>query len=376
MSLRILFAIHGPADPLTAVYSNVSQVRATLESEGHAVELLTAEDLRAGWLPARLDPLVLPISLLRRRLRSYDAVVFHSYLGWAFHALARPRRRGARPATITAFHGLEPLYHRTVADEARRAGGRVSARFRLLHHVLLPKLLRFSTSRSDGVFCLNRAEAAYLADHRWASSDRIHVLPNGFDPGVAVVERGYASSRRFLCLAQWLPAKGVRYLVDAFTRVAALRPEVILTCAGTGASETAVLAAFPETVRARVRVLPQVTRDEVRRELRESDVFVFPTLSEGFSLALLEALAARLPVVCTAAGAATDILRDGVHALIVPPADAGALAAAMERLAGDDELRRRLGEGTEGVAARFCPARVGRQYSDRIVEIVSAHAAH
>jgi hypothetical protein len=48
----------------------------------------------------------------------------------------------------------------------------------------------------------------------------------------------------------------------------------------------------------------------------------------------------------------------------------------MERLAGDEELRRRLGERAEAVAAQFRPARVSRQYNQRILEIGGAHAAH
>ena len=375
MSLRILFALHGPADSRTAVYSNVRHRRAYMEAAGHTVDILSVEDLRVRWFPARLDPLVLPISLACRSLRTYDVVIFHSYLGWAFYAARRWLDRAHRVVTITMFHGLEPLYHGVLADELMRQGGRVSRRFRLLHHVVVPRLLRLAASRSDAVFCFNRFETEYLAAHRWAEPSRIRVIANGFNADVLSPDRRYANGRRFLCIAQWLPAKGVRYLADAFAALARRHADVELVCAGTGAGPDTVLAAFPADVRARVTVLPHLDRPGICQELSKADVFVFASLSEGFSIALLEALAARLPVVCTPAGAAADILHPGVDALLVPVADAVALAAAMERLVGDDGLRRRLGEAGAAVAARYAWSRVGPGTRTQVLEIVAEHAA-
>ena len=83
-----------------------------------------------------------PILLAVRDLSRYDVVVFHSYLGWAFHFLRRWFDPQRRMATLTWFHGLEPLYHRAVSEECRRADRVVSRRFRLLHHVLLPRFLK------------------------------------------------------------------------------------------------------------------------------------------------------------------------------------------------------------------------------------------
>ena len=375
VSFRILFAVHGPADPRTAVYSDACHRRADLQAAGHTVDILSPEDLRLRWIPARLDPLTLPISLACRDLRTYDIVIFHSYLGWAFHAARRWLDGARRAATTTMFHGLEPLYHRAVADELARHGSRVSTRFRMLHHVIVPWLLRSTVSRSDAVFCLNRSEADYLTTHQWAEPQRIHVVANGFDQDASVDLRDYAAGRRFLCIAQWLPAKGNRYLADAFTILARRCPDVELTCAGTGADAETVLRAFPADVQPRVRVLPRLERQGIRDALRTADAFVFPSLSEGSSLALLEALGARLPVVCTPAGAAADILLDGVDALVVPMADTAALAAAMERIRGDEPLRRRLGAAGAAVAERHHWTIVGQHYHELLHEIVAGHAA-
>ena len=96
-------------------------------------------------------------------------------------------------------------------------------------------------------------------------------------------------------------------------------------------------------MRARVRVVPSVDREGLYDALRAADVFVFPSLSEGFSKALLEAMAAGLPIVTTPVGAAVDLLQDGRNALLVPAADAAAAAAAVRRYLEDEETARRHG---------------------------------
>jgi glycosyltransferase involved in cell wall biosynthesis len=84
------------------------------------------------------------------------------------------------------------------------------------------------------------------------------------------------------------------------------------------------------------------------------DAFVLPSLTEGTPMALLEAMAHRLPAVATAVGGVPAVLADRVNGLLVPPADAEALAAAMCEVASDRSLGHRIGErGAETVRERY-----------------------
>src|SRR6185436_13405181 len=192
--------------------------------------------------------------------------LFHSYLGWAFHLLRRWFDPARRVKTITSFHGLEPLYQQALADEYQRQGLRLSRRFRLLHQVIVPMLLKASCRRSDALFCLNTNEVVYVTSHGWAERDRVKLVANGVADECFVTRPDRAQARRLLFVGQWLPAKGTRYLVDAFAELAA-RCDVELVCAGTGAPAEVVLAAFPRTVRDRVIVIASMGRDELYREL-------------------------------------------------------------------------------------------------------------
>jgi glycosyltransferase involved in cell wall biosynthesis len=94
-------------------------------------------------------------------------------------------------------------------------------------------------------------------------------------------------------------------------------------------------------------------RQDMPALLRAADVFVRPSLSEGMSLAVLEAMAAGLPVVATDVSGTRELLQNGAGGLIVPPGSPPALADALARLAADAGLRRRLGEAARARALAY-----------------------
>jgi glycosyltransferase involved in cell wall biosynthesis len=371
MKLRILFAIHGPRDPRTAVFLTVRRRAECLTARGHTVEIVTPADLPFGsW--SRLHPLVLPLGLATLGLRKYDVVVFHSHLAWG-HALLP--RKTSRPAVIVAFHGLEPLYYEALAAELARTGERLSTRFSLLHQRLVPRLLAFGCRRADRVFCLNARERGFIIDERWAHPARVRVVPNGVERELFCAERTYAvRASRVLFTGQWLRGKGVRYLVSAFESLATNHPALELTCVGTGTDVEAVRRDFRPSLRGQVRVRPRVSRQELAQELNRADIFVFPSLSEGSSGALLEAMAAALPVVATPAGAAADMLRHRENALVVRLADADALIGAIETLIDRPDVRQRLGGEARVTAAGYEWDAVNELFADELQSAVATTA--
>lgn len=93
---------------------------------------------------------------------------------------------------------------------------------------------------------------------------------------------------------------------------------------------------------------------EVINCLRQADIFVLSSLSEGISNAVLEAMSCGLPVVTTDCGGMREAIRDGVEGFVVPVRDPEALAEALQKLALDANLRKQMGQvGRERVIAQF-----------------------
>jgi glycosyltransferase involved in cell wall biosynthesis len=165
--------------------------------------------------------------------------------------------------------------------------------------------------------------------------------------------------------------KGIHYLAQAFTTLKHRFPQLKLVCAGTLATEDEVRSSFPESVRESVRVYPLVNEGELREILANAEIFVFPTLSEGASLALAEAMASALPIVTTRVGAAPDMLEHEQSVLFVECADPTMLSDAIERVAGDQKLREKLGLNARRAADCLAPSLVWRGYADCVDRLMN-----
>lgn len=367
--MNVLYVLHAPNDPRTAVYAHTSRRAALLNEHGHQATIWTPQDFPglSGGRPTLL-PFAYPPRILARLARArpgYDLVLFHSFTGWA-SLLARtllPQLSATR--MVTQFHGLEPLYLDAVAREAERRGNPLSMRYRLLAGPVMSSLLASACRRSDGVLCLNSHEERFLLEQGWVVSERLDRLPQEAPEELLLLQREPVPEQ-LMFLGQWLPAKGTGDLVQAFAALANRRPALRLHCVGTRMPAARVHADFPPALRSRVEVLEEANRSDLASAFRSAALFVFPSLSEGSSLALLEAMASAAPVVATSVGAATDLLRHGESALLVPPGAPAALQQAIEDVLDRPDFASELGERARAVARELSWQRVAPDYLRRI----------
>ena len=146
--------------------------------------------------------------------------------------------------------------------------------------------------------------------------------------------------------------KGLHYLLEAFAVVAGRHPQARLVLAGEGPERRRLeRLAARLGLGERVRFLGEVPHEQVPEVLQQLDVFAMPSTYEGFGVAALEAEAMEVPVVASRIHGIPDVVADGETGLLVPPRDRQALAAALERLASDGDLRRRLGQAGRAFVA-------------------------
>jgi glycosyltransferase involved in cell wall biosynthesis len=127
-----------------------------------------------------------------------------------------------------------------------------------------------------------------------------------------------------------------------------LLARVVLVLVGDGPDSAEIVAAYAAVPGLEVRALGHSA--DVDRVLGAADVFVLPTRHENLSNALLEAMAAGLPVIATAVGGNVEVLAGG-GGILVPLGDTAALTAAISELAGDEALRGALGGRAREVVA-------------------------
>ncbi len=131
-------------------------------------------------------------------------------------------------------------------------------------------------------------------------------------------------------------------LLRAFALLAGERPTLRLVLVGDG-PERHRLERLARELAVESRVWITGDRDDVPRLLQGMDLFVLPSLGEGISNTILEAMATGLPVVATRVGGNPELVTPGENGLLVPRGDPRELAAAMARLLDDPALRRRMG---------------------------------
>jgi glycosyltransferase involved in cell wall biosynthesis len=365
--LRFAVVIQTPKDAQSAVYIGYQSLAAALENRGHSVTIISPADVRAlDRLSSRWVPFAYPVAIaswLHAHRNAFDLVMFHSYSGWLASTIGR-----GRPRALVMFHGVEPMYHDELRTETVLSGGRLTWRYRFLQEAVMPLFLRLACRSASGVACLNQSEAQFLVSRRWVSPNGLHVLAHGVPPEFFVSSRLPRPVRTLLFVGQWLPMKGIRYLREAATTLLASDSALHLICAGTLASAESVTADFPSTLRTRIAVFPRVDQITLAQLYRDADVFIFPSLYEGFSRAIVEAMASRLPIVSTSVGVAGDALRHEESALIVPKHDAAAIVAAVSRLQSDSALAERLSMSAGAAAHPYALAAVLQRTIAVIVE--------
>jgi glycosyltransferase involved in cell wall biosynthesis len=186
-----------------------------------------------------------------------------------------------------------------------------------------------------------------------ASSPR----PSTFDPRLdssTSSRRSTFDSRhplRVLFLGQVILRKGIQYLIEAAMLIEK-EPIHFDVVGSIGISEMAIASA-PSNM----TFHGPVSRDRTEEFYRSADLFVLPTLSDGFALTQLEAMAHGLPVIATPN--CGEVVSDGVDGLIVPASDANALAEAFQLLLQDPEKLQRMSEATVAKLGQFSLARLG-----------------
>ena len=295
------------------------------ERQRHKWALGVGSAVRVGLAEAKL--------LLRGRRERFDAMI----VGYPGHFDMPAARRIARGRPLV-FNPLVSLSETLVEDRARFARGSSAAS--ILHHVD-----RIALRRADLVVADTTQNARFLAELGEIRRDRVEVCFVGAED--RLFRPGWQPRERFhvLFVGKLIPLHGLETILEA----ARLAPEVAFRVVGSGQLD-ALLADRPANVEWVEWVEYEELPEEIQRAGCALGVFgVSEKAARVIPNKAFQALACGTPLVTADTPAARELLVDDESALLVPAGDAPALAAAIQRLATDDELARRIGAG--GLAA-------------------------
>jgi glycosyltransferase involved in cell wall biosynthesis len=153
--------------------------------------------------------------------------------------------------------------------------------------------------------------------------------------------------------------KGIFDLLKVISRLAVSFPNLRLYCCGNGNLEQLVGTAKNLGIDNNIEIKGWVTGELKKELLAKSTIFVLPSYNEGLPVALLEAMAARLPIVSTFVGGIPDAVEDGLEGILIKPGDLDALEAAIRKLLLDSTLRTSMGlSARQKFEQHFTPERV------------------
>ena len=350
--------------------THAPEVADFLHGRGHEVEALTVADAApeprpypVRWIPRALPPVgryARGALLATQTARRADVVYSTGMIGRT--RVGSLLGRAPRVVKLTG----DPAYERALRyglttaalDEFQRAGGARIAVLRAVRDAAL----------SGARLYVCPSESLRAIASRWAGvhAGRVRVLANPVSvPPLADREelrgRHGFSGPTLVAAGRLVPQKSLGVALEALRSLDGIE----LVLAGDGPER----ARLQELARGLpVRFLGPQPRETVFELLAAADAVLLTSGWENFPHAVVEGLAAGTPVIATDVGGVREIVEDGVNGLLVPPGDAGALAAAIRRFLGDDTLRERMSAAAPGSVAGFAPERIYERLEALLLE--------
>jgi len=245
-------------------------------------------------------------------------------------------------------------------------------KFAFVYKILTP-VIRRVWKKADSV--VSNSQGLKDLALKTSKDQDISVIYNGVDTHFFHPNFSKRSEKNpvVLCASRLTQRKGLLYAVEGFSLVSKKYPDVSLCIAG-GDGDAKV--ALKERVKAlglekRVHFSGEYDHISLLKLQQSSDIFLFPSLNEGMSNSMLEAMASGLPVIMTPTGGAKELIQDGENGFLVHFRDSGDIAEKLAILLEDVDLRKKMSEKSREKALSLSWEKVAKEYIELYEEVFS-----
>lgn len=371
-TLRVGLCVHHHLDVNTGAPGGTMALASGLRECGNEVSIFSLDDFSTPmWgVSRRVWTAILPAlfpRLLSHKInaswRDYDVLDFLTGDGCVLFPRISRQRLNMKPLLITYGQGLEHLYLRALREVSKPTTWREMRTAGFLYRLIYERFIRLrhvkrSYKAADAAVFSNRTDRSFGLHEFDLKENVCFVSPNGIPdyllglPVPSLADRSRASIG-IAVIGVYSARKGIEYGAPALCAVLDQFPSAHVKFLGTNCDADGVLRDFDSRFHSRIVVVERYDRKELPDLIADCEINFFPTIAEGFGMALVEGMACGLAPVTTQTPGPMDIILDGQDGLIVPPRDASSLRDALVTLLSDDSLRFRVRTNAQRRAQDF-----------------------
>ncbi len=335
--MNILFTIHHHLDPNAGAAGITLKLGQEYQKTGYQVSYFSFDNLPSK-LPEIIKAIIFPYCLAAHLLfqkQPIDIIDASTGDAWLWAKLFRRSRRNC--ALITRSHGLEHTLHLENLEESARGNLNLSWKYPIYHGGFRLWEVKTSIANADLTLISNSRDRDYACQELKIAPEKLTIVPNGvpeelIDLPWSSTPQSADSTIGIAQVGSFIERKGIKYSIPALNNILQHFDNVKVSFLGTGCAANKVMEDFAPDVRHKITVIPSYNHQVLPKLLNAHQIKLSPSLSEGFSLALIEAMACGLVPITSSTLGLTELLEDRHNGILIPPRNSQAIEDALEEL--------------------------------------------
>lgn len=374
--LRILTIANVQFDPNSGAAGTDIAINDIFEKAGHQVDAVWESDLGKKWITHgnlsyafEAPRLIRKIVLDRIRQNEYDVVLMDQPI--AYLAAQKLREQGFSGIIVNRSHGFEPAYKNAMEKwskelETKKTGYPKSILSRWLHKKLENQWSEI-VEHCDGVALSTTLDHEFYSKYFPKNSCKAEVIQQGVPESFfenfeerKILSDG--SKSRLLYVGQYAEFKAPSILIKIVNRVLSENSELTMTWITSEKHHEIIRQQLNPKIRAQVELMNWMPQSELIPLYKQHDIFLFPSVYEGFGKAMLEAMSSGMCVVASNVGAMHDLIEHEQSGLLCNPCDVDGFCQAIDSLIKHPEKQIELGQSAKAATSELTWKRCGDQY--------------